>query len=331
MSDYAISDPEVLAFTEVVDGLTENATGGIGSNDVRAIVKSLIPRYFSIAVEDYPSGGDPLWSGAGELPVVLPDLAPNYRVVGNGFVLDENGAIVYNGNVPLLVQLNFSASFQLIDTNCDITISATHTNVLDNIDEPLFSVETNANENAPLVSVSRTFTVAAGSKIFFTRELESPGTVDDTFSIESWEASLTGTALVPATTEIRAGSYGSQSSAGALFSTLPFTSLYFIPDIDTAVEPEGDGLYAFLVGDSGSNDMAISVSGAWVSTTPNAVYSAIHPALANATGFNGDYYIYLAPGEDPFSGSTPVYGPKADGYWPLYPRLIPIIDLTPPP
>jgi hypothetical protein len=332
MSDYSVTDPEVLSFPAVVDGLPDSGVGLIGPNDVRAIWKSGVPRYFQVAVVDYVSGVAPLWAGATEVPVNLPDQAANKKVIGNGFALDSTGAVVYNGNNPMLVTFSLDAAFsQTNGANAVIQLNGSHINALENVKEPLFStfvsVETKVTgePNASVVSATSMFTITSGSKISVTRQFVT-GDSDTGFTIDSWVMSIKADPLVPATTEIRGGQYGSVSSTSALFSLVPFETLYRAPDSVTFPSGIPAGAYGFtpVVDDYVPNDVLVLVgTSGWAALGPQIYFGTQPAGDSNAVGNEGDYYaLGLVSATE-----VQVYGPKSDGYWPIYPRAVELASL----
>lgn len=334
--DFDIADAEVRTFTSLVDALPDNTTSQIGANDLRAIVKSLIGRYFYMSTQNFPAAGIGLpWVGTADTPVTFTD-AVDFKMTTNGFALNADGDIVYTGRVPMKVDLNVLVSFACSLTSV-VRLTLTHSNPFERVTEPIVSLDCAVVASNNLVyKGNSSFTISAGSKIVISRTLVS-GTVDGTTDIlrmVQFSIGINASLLTPATSEVRRGVYGAQAAAGVLFSALPFTSLH---RVTTFASPPllANGQYGYdtplVVAPSSmvaasTNNLLLTSSGSWVRTarlhfTTLPGPDSQSPGRDVAIGVNGDYLAYGSPTDT----QVLVYGPMAANTWPVFGRSIPVL------
>lgn len=333
MADFDPNDAEVRNFASLLDGLPDNTESLIDAGDLRAIVKSLVTRYFNLSVVDHPTTGGLPWTGTGEVQLSLSD-ATNFGLAANGFALGPDGDIIYTGTAPMLVSLELFASMSC-DVDSVVEFSLSHTNAFERLDEPLGKLPV-MTRLAPTHVLMGRCVVTPGSKLLITRRIVS-GTEDaagDRLVIEQFLLGLRADLLAPATHEVRRGVFGAQAASGVLFSVLPFVELHRIAN-PAAATTRPTGSYGFAIpGTVGPNETVLA-------TTDNLLRAAASTWTAearlhfstvlgsdtqrpggpdNSVGDDGDFYAYGMPGDT----QVLVYGPKADGAWPVYGRSIPV-------
>lgn len=324
MAETSITNDEVRAWTDLLNGLPDNTSGAIGADDLRAIVRSVVPRYFVQSV----TGFETVWASTAEHPVSVTD-APNYKLLGNGFSITE-GAVAFDGHVPMLAQVSLSAALtSSVGSDAVYRLVLSHVNAVERINEPLLSLDVVAN--APSDTIRNypkwgetVIDLRPGSKLLLTRQAidgEVPDvTVDMTLVVAAQAA-------VPTEVEVRRGIYGTQNAAADVFSTLPFASLVKFANFG-APSGQVDGQYGFadpsvpitvpLYSPEGPN-LRVSVDGAWTALTTALYVGADGPD--QSTGANGDFYAQGTLSES----EVPVWGPKANGLWPIYPVMVPLL------
>lgn len=334
-ADTSAADAELLAFTTLLDQLADNQVGAIGARQIRSIVKSLAPRYASLSVREYT----PSWSSTAA-GLAFGD-ATNYRFLANGFNPETTGELTYLGSIPMLVELDFSA---VVDGSGSgtVEIALSHTNPFERLDEPLFSVNIDVNSGAPYVG-SALFVVSAGSQVVATAR--TVGSVSNLQVLE-YNLGLKTSILTPSAVEIRRGDYGSVNATGAVYSVVPFQSLYHIINktttptlptgtfgLDPATMVMPGGSYTpsannVLVVKAGSPATWSAVGGDGAKklhfTTTPFDPSPIPPRPSNSIGADGDFVAYGYNTDL----KIPVWGPKANGAWPVFPRNVSLLTAT---